>query len=367
MKELNIKQTKVILISDIHLGVRSSSEEWQYNIKDYFYNWFLPLIKKLKNKNDYFILCLGDIFDDRKSINIEVNDLAINIFSDIAKLFPVYIINGNHDLYKKTNKGTSSLKSLENISGVNLIMEPTCLNIGTSENEIIKAIAIPYLGDMAEEGKVLSKHKNIPYAFMHTDISRMQYDNGQEITAGVNVDRYKGKIFSGHIHLRQENDNILYIGNPYQTRRSDIGNIKGIYELDFKTGNLKFTENNYSPIFQKINVDDFLAMTEEQRKEIIANNYNDIIILEKNLHKYKLSDIYEVANDSSAKRLNIIVVKNDQGLLLDESLNVKEMTIEELIDNSIDSIDDDNINKLHLKELSKNYLKAAEAELSNDN
>lgn len=364
MKTIHINQTKGIFISDIHFGVRSSSEEWQYNIKDYFYNWFIPYLKKLKNKKDYVIYCLGDIFDDRKSINIEVNDLAITIFSDIANILPIFIINGNHDLYKKTNKGTTSLKSLENIPNITLIMEPTILNIG-SEEKSINILAIPYLGDLSLEGNYLIKNKkNIKYAFMHTDISKMKYDNGQEITAGVNVDLFKGKIFSGHIHTRQENGNVLYVGSPYQTKRSDIGNIKGIYDIDFLNGKLNFTENNYSPIFQKINIDIFLSMNDEDRNKLINNNYNDILIPEKDLHKYKLNSLYEIINKSAAKRITISVIKSDQNLFTDNIENFKELTLEELIDKSIDSLDNQDIDKNHLKLLSKNYLKAAEAELS---
>ena len=96
IKSLTIKTTYAIFISDIHFGVRQNSEEWQENQKSYFYDWFLPMIKafvqSLKENEKAVLIGLGDIFDDRKSIDINVNNLAIDIFEDIAEVLPVYII-----------------------------------------------------------------------------------------------------------------------------------------------------------------------------------------------------------------------------------------------------------------------------------
>ena len=74
--QLDICATKCIFISDIHFGVRQNSEEWQENQKDYFYNWFIPIIteyKKSLSKDDKAIVfVLGDVYDDRKSIDINI-------------------------------------------------------------------------------------------------------------------------------------------------------------------------------------------------------------------------------------------------------------------------------------------------------
>lgn len=368
LNEISIKQNKAILIADIHFGVRAASEEWQQNISDYFYNWFIPFVKNLKNKKDYSLLVLGDVFDNRNAINIEVNNLAINVFNEIASIIPVFIINGNHDLYRKTNKGVSSLKTFESIKNITVIQEPALLHLGLDDekNPCASGIAIPYLGDQSEEGKILIKNKTCDYAFMHTDIARMKYDNIREITAGVNVKPFKGKIFSGHIHTRQEMKNVTYVGSPYHMNRSDIGNQKGLYILDFKNKSQEFVLNNYSPIFQKIFVDDFLNMDSKDRSKLIDNNYNDILIPKKDFHRYKLSDIYDIINDSKAKRVSVTVIDTEQDSSICSEDDVKIISIDELINNSIDSLDIDEMNKQHLKEMSFNYLKAAKAQIEND-
>ena len=180
IENIIIQCTNIIFISDVHLGVRSSSEEWQENIKSYFYNWFIPYIKDyLKKFPNSIIIGLGDIYDDRKAIDINVNELTLDIFEDLGKIIPTYIINGNHDLSKKTNKGNSSLRNLEYVPGITIIKEPTLLKIKYNNKQISKIIAIPYLGDHAEENKRLLEFSGkSDYALMHTDISKMKLDNG---------------------------------------------------------------------------------------------------------------------------------------------------------------------------------------------
>ena len=368
LETIYIKKPKCIFLSDIHFGIRSSLEEWQDNIKDYFDNWFIPYIKSLvKDNEDYCLFILGDVFDDRKSIDINVNNLAIDIFEVLGSILPVYIINGNHDLTKKTNKGNTSLRTFSNITGITVIKEPKLIKIKPSNKILSTIIAIPYLGDHAEENKLLLEYTNkSDYAFMHTDISQMSFDNGMTIVGAVDSYLYKGTIFSGHIHKRQENKNVIYVGSPYHLKRSDIGNTKGIYTLDFQTKKIYFKENLYSPIFHKIPIEDFLKLNVEERDKFLNNNYNDILINESELRKYKMSNIYDIANLSHAKRVQIIVNKSKHNLTIDDEKDYKELSIEELINESILQLDVDDTTKDRLKGISHTYIKNAE-KIENDN
>ena len=366
-KNIQIKASKGLFLADIHLGVRSSSEEWQDNIKSYFYDWFIPYVESLlkDSPNDYFLAVLGDVYDDRKSIDINVNELAIDIFETLGQLLPVYIINGNHDLSKKTNKGNTSLRSLSNIPGVTVVKEPTLITIKPSTKVLSKVIAIPYLGAHEEENKVLLDYSGkADYAWMHTDISQMKFDNGMTIVGAVDAKIFKGEILSGHIHKRQELENVVYIGCPYQLRRSDIGNTKGVYSIDFKTKDMFFTENNFSPIFHKIRVEDFLNLSVKDRDIFLNNNYNDIIIDEADLRKYKTGNIYDMASLSNAKRVQIVVNKAHHELEVLPDGNYVELSLEQLINDSIWQLDVDDETKERLKNISRERLKQAEQELT---
>lgn len=364
---IKINSGNVILISDIHFGVSSSSEEWQENINDYFQNWFIPYVKdELKKTPDAVICCLGDVYHDRKSIDIDVNNLCIDIFEQLAQIIPVYIINGNHDLSKKTNKGNSSLRSLGNIDNVTVIKEPTMLQFVEGRKNIAKVAAIPYLGDCNDENKELVKFdKRADYAFMHTDISKMKFDNGMTIVGAVDAEKFAGKVISGHIHKRQETDKVVYVGSPYQMSRGDIDNQKGIYKLVLSTGEMIFTPNNYSPIFQKIDITKFLNFTDKERMDALKNNYTDIVIDEVNIDKYKMGDVYEILNSCQAKRAQIQVIKSKTNIQVDEnSKEHTELSMEELINSAIDQlVDVDDEFKGKLKVMSAEYLKNAQSEL----
>lgn len=68
--------------------------------------------KAYKEQKSACLFILGDVFDDRKNLNLMVNDFAITSFYKIAQVIPTVILSGNHDLYRKTNTGVTSLKSL---------------------------------------------------------------------------------------------------------------------------------------------------------------------------------------------------------------------------------------------------------------
>lgn len=365
---LKIKSTNVIYISDIHFGVNSSSEEWQDNIKDYFYNFFIPLVKKeVAAKPDTVICCLGDVYHDRKSIDIDVNNLSIDIFEDLSAILPVYIINGNHDLSKKTNKGNSSLRSVGNIKNCTVIKEPMLLKFYDGTKNISNIAAIPYLGDCNDENKCLVDFNDkADYALMHTDISKMKFDNGMTIVGAVDAEKFSGVIISGHIHKRQEANNVIYVGSPYQLSRGDVGNIKGVYVHSLTDKTFNFIENNYSPVFRKIDITMLVNLTQKELLEMFKNNYIDIIIDEMNLDKYKMSEVYDIINKYDSKRSQIVVIKskskNKDGEDIDPD-DIVEYSLEQLIEQAIDSIDSDDETKTVLKTLSAEYLKNAQIQL----
>lgn len=364
---IKIASHNVIFISDIHFGVNSSSEEWQDNISNYFENWFIPYVKRQKETTpDVVIICLGDVFHDRKSIDIDVNNLCIDTFEILASIVPCFIINGNHDLSKKTNKGNSSLRSLSNIENVTVIKDPTMIHFIDGRKIISKMIAIPYLGDCNDENNELSKYASTAkYALMHTDISNMKFDNGMTIVGAVDAERFRGKVISGHIHKRQETQKVLYVGSPYHLSRSDIGNKKGIYKLNLDTDAFEFTENDYSPIFNKINIKRFMSLNQQQRDIELKNNYIDIIIDENEIDEYKMSDVYDILNKTKAKKIQVSTIKSKKNIETGETEEeYKELSIEELINQTIDKLPDIDDDYKHILKIKSNqYYKNAQMQL----
>ena len=359
---INIKASNIIFIGDIHFGWASSNEEWQHNQESFFYEWFIPYIQKtLKERPDTVLISLGDVYHDRKSIDIDVNELCIDVFERIASIIPCYIINGNHDLSKKTNKGKSSLRSLTNIKNLEVIKEPTLLKFKSGTKLLASIAAIPYLGDCNEENKWLVEFSGkAEYALMHTDISKMKFDNGMTIVGAVDAEKFTGQIISGHIHKRQESPKVIYVGSPYQMSRGDIGNQKGIYLLTLENKEFIFTPNDFSPIFQKIDISEFMNMSSEEMRKTLRGNYTDILINEADIPNYKMADVYEMMNTSGALRAELEIKKSKIQIDDDTEYSTEEKSIDELIMvaiESLDGIDEDTI--LTLKTMSQQYLNAA--------
>ena len=344
------------MLADLHIGMKLGNEEWIENMRNYFENFFYPLLKEKKSKNSACIM-LGDLSDDRKSINLEANDLMIDVVENIAKICPVIIINGNHDMYKKSDNKITSLRSLNYIPNARIIKKPTKLTVIDQEaNTAFNLAFIPYQGDMEKETKLCNECKQDDYIFMHTDIKNLRYDNGRDIIKGVEIGDIHGHIYSGHIHKRQDTEKVTYVGSPYQLRRSDIGNQKGIYHVFMKDNEVKFYENLYSPIFQKIWLRDILDTPYSEVLDICKNNYTDILVDGSESEFFNVARVYDAIKACSPKRVQIKEVNKDGSYVDDDDDGeYKEMSVNEIIFSLIDKMEITNDKKENLKSLCNKY------------
>ena len=112
---------QVIFISDVHFG-KGNIEKLQI-MKDYFDNFFIPFVKQQKKSHNPCIVIAGDYFDNRQNIDINVLNVAIDVMKDMAKECQVYVVIGNHDIYKKCETDITSLKPFDDVDGVMLIYD----------------------------------------------------------------------------------------------------------------------------------------------------------------------------------------------------------------------------------------------------
>ena len=112
---------QIIFISDVHFG--KGSIEWLQNMKDYFDNFFIPFVRQQKKSYNPCVVIAGDYFDNRQSIDINVLNVAIDTMKDIAKECQVYVVIGNHDIYKKCETDVTSLKPFDDVENVYLIYD----------------------------------------------------------------------------------------------------------------------------------------------------------------------------------------------------------------------------------------------------
>lgn len=267
---------RVWFITDTHLGVRNNSQEWIQIHSDFFKEWFIPLLKREWRPGD-ILLHGGDVFDSRQAINLKVLNMGIEIFEELAQIFQgeVHIICGNHDIYGKDSNSINSLKPLKLIPGIKVYEEPQTVRFGDT-----RWLMMPWRKDEAEAKKCLETFGAHDYLLCHSDFKGLFFNRFTRVEHGIQEEDLKSykRVYSGHIHYRQQRGKINMLGAPYQMTRSDIGNPKGVTLLDLASEEETFFENTYSPRFLKINFSELLESRPMEITPKIENNFVDILV-----------------------------------------------------------------------------------------
>ena len=357
----------IVLLSDVHIGARNASLEWLDNMKNYFTNFFIPYLKTVvqDNADKTALIIAGDFFDHRQHIDINVLNVGLDIMIQLSSVVQTYIVIGNHDIYKKRDVDVNSLRVFRALPNVKVIDTLTLLNVKSG----VKFALIPWIENHEEETNLLKELKTMSdYAIMHADISGMIYDNGRAILNGADSKVYGKKIYSGHIHKRQEGKNVTYIGSPYQLKLSDIYNVKGVYTLhvnDDGTVKESFVENKYSPIFLKVAFANILNKTLGELKSMMHNNYVYIVIPKKVSKELNKPVLMNALEECGAKHLEIIIDKDKDNTVVQENA-VSDMSINDIFLNKINAMTDlGETERKDLINMNNMYMKQASEELSN--
>src|SRR5574343_96493 len=330
----DLSNNRIWLISDIHFGVRSNSIEWIEIQKDYFNNFFIPLLKKEYKEGD-ILWVLGDVFDNRQNISVLVLNEAINIFYKLSKILPIHILAGNHDIYYKTTNEVNSILPLSFIHNIKIYTEPEYSKIGNR-----KIFIMPWRKDIETEKECLIQN-SADILFCHTGYNgdmQSKYSEIHENLSDVNDFLKYKRVYSGHIHYRQKINNITLIGCPFEMTRADLENEKGIYLLDLTQGTEQFFLNDYSPKFKKIEIEELCNMTEEEFFKYTSNNFIDVLIDEELSSTFPFEKLTKV-NDK-IRRMDFKVIRK-----IKSKEEIEENEEEEIEINS-DTIINFNINKM---------------------
>lgn len=305
---MKVNADRIIFSSDWHFGIRSNNLEWFEIAKDYFENFFLPWLDENVKEGDVFY-CLGDVFDNRQTINLMVASYAIDLFERIARRLPVYIIVGNHDIYRKNTNDISSVDILRHIRNVTVYKEPEVHEFKKS-----RCLLMPWRRDKEHEKETLDSHKKIDWVFCHSEVRGLRVNpNPYVVHEGGNsveiYSSYKG-MYSGHIHYSQRNKNVTFVGNIFQMTRSDRNNPKGIWTLIPDTGVEEFHENTHSPKFLKYSIESLFEKTIEELKEEFRNNFVDIKVDRSTFSNYNVSLLLNLL-EGSARSIQTEVYENE--------------------------------------------------------
>ena len=336
---------KAYFVSDLHFGVRNASVEWLNNQVSFFENFMIPNTEK----NSYLIIG-GDIFDNRQNLNIFVFHTVTNLFKRLSEHFKeIHIIIGNHDISNKTTNEVNALSIFNLIPNIFVYEKPELKILNGT-----KFLFLPWSNH--EEYKVIQQYKpqEPDYLVMHTDISSLKLNKYREISGGVSMLELTDfkYVFNGHIHYRQEKDNIVMMGCPYHLNRNDLDNDKYIYVLDIQENKLSKILNNYSSKFKQIDFYSLIEMTETEAKKEFCGHYIYIRIPNSITFDNGINSVLYMLDCSR----NIKILYYDDYEYQEPDIGgTEEISIENIMDEYINNLNQDDSAKLEIRNILEKY------------
>lgn len=291
--------SRIAIVTDTHFGARNDSPQFEWHYVRFFEEEFFPTLKKEGIKE---IIHLGDIFDRRKYINFQTLAVYRKAFFDrlVEENLKMYVIAGNHDTYYKNTNEVNSIRLLlqEYITSGHIVLfdrlpEPRIIG---GKNFLF----VPWICDdnYDETLKIVSK-SDADYCCAHLELEGFQMYSGVRCDDGLNHKLFKNfkRTFTGHFHTRSTEDNIFYLGSPYEFIWSDADDPRGFHILDTKTDELEFLENP-KKIFYKLIYDEDDTLPEVGRfnnscVKLVVTNRKDYPRFEAFINKFYEQNMIE--------------------------------------------------------------------------
>ena len=248
---------KVIVFSDIHFGNAGDNELHNQRCLDFIK--FMSDYNKTYLENKAPIIFCGDWFNCRKQTNNKTLDMALEGLEllDTSSSVEKYVIVGNHDLYYLNRRDVTPVVSLDNTT-YKVIKDPAKVNIGGHS-----CLICPWLTEEESLSRLIEEYKP-EYVFGHFELPSFWLNRAVQKEGELEWKDYTSckRIVSGHFHIRQERNNILYVGNCFGLNFSDENDWmnKGFCVLDLDTNTVDFVEWPDAPKYLKINLSDLASV-----------------------------------------------------------------------------------------------------------
>jgi calcineurin-like phosphoesterase family protein len=344
--------SKIFLISDTHIGLGfpNKTEKWFKIHQEYFSKFFIPLLKEKVRPGD-IVVHLGDLFDNRNVIPINLLNYGMDVVEEISKIAPLHIIVGNHDLWSKSASEINTIRPFKWIPNVSIYDKTSRIEFNG-----IKICMMPFIEKRLEQINLINEFKDCDYLFCHSDLNgckmhltSVAHKNSDKID--IEDFKYFKKVKSGHIHLVQSNKHFSFVGSPFQMDRNDYGDQKGIFIIDTNDDSEEFIPNLVSPVFKKVRIvnEEDIELLEDLKgsKDYIDIAISNNLLISNRKLRRKLEIILEGGGFASIDYIDDITKKLEDG---EEIEMIDESFDEDSIDISIQLDYEDYIKEYILKQ-----------------
>ena len=238
---------KIAIITDQHFGCRKNSKLFHDYFLKFYNDVFFPTLEK---EGIDTIIDMGDTFDSRKGIDFSALSWAKDHYYDRLRDYTIHTIVGNHTAYyKNTNDVNAVDLLLREYDNVKIYSEVTSIEVGG-----LNILLVPWINQENQERSIgLINKSRAPVCMGHLELNGFVVTQEILMDHGLDMKYFKKfkKTFSGHFHTRSNNDNIYYLGNPYEIYWNDYDTDRGFHLFDTET--LEHTPiNNPYKMFYKI-------------------------------------------------------------------------------------------------------------------
>ena len=203
---------KVACFTDIHFGLKGGSRTHNTDCEQ-FVDWFCDTAKANGCETAIF---LGDWHHNRSTTDVSTMNYTVSNLERLNASFEkVFFILGNHDLFYKDKREINSIEFMRLFPNIISIKDPL-----TMEDVTI----LPWL--VGDEWRDIPKIKS-RYIFGHFELPSFYMNAMVQMPDHGQLQRshfqHQDYVFSGHFHKRQQNNNIVYIGNAFPHNYADAG------------------------------------------------------------------------------------------------------------------------------------------------
>ena len=326
---------KIALINDTHWSARGDSQLFfDYFIK-FFDDIFFPYLKEHNIKT---IIHAGDLMDRRKFVNFNILNQVRTRFMDKLKDegIEMHCILGNHDVYYRNTNEVNSVRELFS-NDIIIYEEPTVVNFDGLDIAMLQWVC----KDNYAQSINFIKTASAPILIGHLELDGYDVMRGVKFDGGMDAKLFNRfeRVFSGHFHCRQEQDNIYYMGTQYQITFADLNETKGFHVLNTDTRNTTFIENPYK-MFHTVQYND-----ENGVVDIDAYDCNYLkgayikLFVEHKEHPYSFERFMDKLYDCGVAKITVVEDVINSDWTQEEIVDLAQDTVT-LINNEIDSMEE---------------------------